>query len=128
MKPDRTPLAVLVSGILISGAILTNGYLERQAYGPVRFVPTKEQIHKALGESRLYSTEYPGKPGTNFSNVEITKVLPSDDGRKVCVELSFTTADKEIARSEFVLERDDFGRYSGRLRYKDGHAYVSVRH
>jgi hypothetical protein len=133
MKSDRMPLAVLVAGILIAGAILTNGYLERTANDPTRLVPTKEEIQKALGQSmHLYRPPSPGQShsvnGPELRGFEITKVQPSEDGRKVRVELTFSTVDKKAGQSAVILERDEFGQYTGTLQHEGARGYIAVRH
>lgn len=119
MKLDRTPLAIVVAGVLICGAVLTNGYFERAARDPARFLPSKSEVQKTLEQAcHLYKPQPKnvyGAPttGKEVTAIKVTHLQPSMDGGKVLVSVTYGTFDGNAYNTDIVLDRDDFGRYRG---------------
>jgi hypothetical protein len=132
MKLDRTPLAIVLAGVLISGAILINGRLDRAAKDPAAQAPSKSEIQAALAKACPIHTPLPknviGSPttGTEVTAIDITDAQPSLDGRKVRVSLKYSTSGGKSFNTEFVLERDEFGKYVGIWQHDANKTYVAV--
>ena len=133
MKPDRIPLTIVLGAVLIGGAILWNGHLDRVAQNPSLDIPSRSEVREAIVRScPLYQAPPknvygPPSTGKEVTSVDVKEVKPSLDGTRLRVGLTYSTSDNKVWKTDIVLIRDDFGKYTGSWQHGDTKSYLVLR-
>lgn len=110
---------ILIAALIISGAILLNGYLDRAAL-PSRFSrPSASKVTKVVTDS-LNETFQLHKgyivlvnKKRDVKDIHINEIRYSEGGERMLIELILDCSDGEKVSWSIPLNRDDFGAYRG---------------
>lgn len=126
--------SIIIAALLICGAILLNGYLDRTSSGPHLSRPSEKEVRKSVIESFDYA--FKALHGDNVimnkkrdvQRVEIGSIRYSEDNSKMLVGFSLVTNDGDNISSEIGLNRDEFGVYHGVWDFGTKRAYFEIKH
>ena len=111
--------SIIFASILISGAILLNGYFDRAARNPNFSRPSNKQVKTSVVKSFEYA--FKALEGDNIimdkkrdvREIQIVDISYSDGNKRMLVNFSLKCADGEMIQSGIGLNRDEFGVYRG---------------
>lgn len=105
--------------MIISGAILLNGYFERRSESPSSSRISKSEIESSVIEAFEYT--FHTQAGENvimgkereIKEVKVDDIRFSDDRSKIIVDFILLCSDGDSISSGVGLNRDEFGIYRG---------------
>ena len=95
--------SILFAALLISGAILLNGYLDRASRPSHLARPSASVVKKAVTDGFKQDVK----------NIRIGDIRYSEGDRQMLIEFLVNFTDDNSASSAISLVRDDFGVYRG---------------
>lgn len=125
--------SILIAALIISGAILTNGYLDRAAL-PAHFSrPSASKVKKVV-VANLTSTFDASKGYVTIMNkkrdvkdIQINDIRYSEGGDRMLIEMTLACSDGDKVTSSFELNRDDFGAYRGLWDFGTQKAFIAIK-
>lgn len=123
---------IITAALIISGAILLNGHLERRSESPKNEAISKSEIESSV--IRSFERAFHAEAGANvimgkerdINEVKVDDVRFSDDRSKVRVKFVLIHSDGAIS-SGVILNRDEFGVYRGTWSFGSKKAFFEVK-
>lgn len=124
--------SILIAALIISGAILLNGYFDRVALPPHFNLPSTSKVKKTVvaaltstfDASKGYVTIMNKKRDVN--DIQINDIRYSEGGDRMLIEMTLACSDGDKVTSSFVLNRDDFGAYRGLWDFGTQKAFIGI--
>lgn len=111
--------SIIVAAVIISVAILLNGYLDRAGRPPHLTRPSDRQVRAEIAKSFRYA--FTALEGDNIimekkrdiRDIEVKGIHFSENDSRMLVDFALVCADGDRIQSGIALTRDDFGTYTG---------------
>jgi hypothetical protein len=110
--------STIFAALIISLAILLNGYLDRKAHSPSFTRPSEREIRSVVVDSFQRAFAATGdniimQKKRDIREVRIRGVHYSDGDTRMIVDFTLVCSDGDMVSSGIGLNRDEFGTYRG---------------
>lgn len=125
--------SIIIAAIIVSGAILLNGYLDRISRSPHFLRPSKGEVKTSVVQTLEYA--FNALEGDNFimgknrdvQKIHIDAIRYSEGDAKMLVKFTLLCADDDSIESGVILNRDEFGDYKGVWDFGKKKAFFAIK-
>ncbi len=111
--------SIIIAAIIISGAILLNGYIDRASHSPHFSRPSESEVKASVVQSFEYA--FQALEGENIvmdkkrdiQKIQVNAIRYSESDSRMLVDFTLLCADGDNITSGIGLNRDEFGVYRG---------------